>query len=70
MNGFLVFDGPDAVSRFLDAARDRVDAQFRPSARQPVVVFRNLPDHQVGLLRNVAATFGGELQEARQYAAS
>jgi hypothetical protein len=69
MNGFLVFDGPDAVSRFLDAARD-LDAQFRPSARQPVVVFRNLPDHQVGLLRNVAATFGGELQEARQYAAS
>jgi len=68
MNGFLIFSGSEAISGFLDAARDRVDAQFRPSPRQPVVVFRDLPEHQLGLLRDVAATFGGELQESRQYA--
>ena len=69
MNGFLIFNGPDAVNGFLDAARNRVDAEFKPSARQPVVVFRGVRDDQIGLLRDVAASFGGELQESRQYAA-
>jgi hypothetical protein len=71
MNGFVIFEDRDAAERFakkLAVVDGRLLQGLTASRRQPLFIFRELPEHEVSRLRQLSAEDGGSIKESTQYA--